>query len=304
MSDLFISYAAADRETAEQLAARLESEGWSVWWDREIPIGTSFDVAIDQALKEARAVVVLWSPASVVSEWVKSEAGEAKRQGRLLPVIIRSTELPLEFRRLQTVDLTGWPKVSHERDFRRLLDSLRKAVPVPQTSPKAEPTTVMPLPTIEPHVEARGSRLGHPGVEKLLSTSYDSWSSGYLDHLFSASKSARKQSREEFIDGLNVSWGVLLRAALRGRAVADDEFLLVANESFVLTSEMLYVFDKGQLDRVIAVALRDVVSFTASGWWTTTLCFHMASGERLEIRGMATVPQERALISLLKRPPP
>jgi hypothetical protein len=305
MSDLFISYAATDRETAERLAARLELEGWSVWWDRQMPVGVSFDVAIDQALNQARGVVVLWSPVSVISDWVKSEAGEAKRRGRpLLPVVIRTTEIPLEFRRIQTIDLTGWPEVPREKEFQRLLAGLRQAVPVSQASPKAEPAAVLPSPTFEPRAEAVASRLGHPGVEKLLSNSYDRWSSGSLDHLFRASKSTRKKSREDFVDELNTSWGVPLRAALRGRVVADGEFVVVANTSFVLTSEMLYVFDKGELNRVTAITLRDVISYTSSGWWTKTMRFELASGEHLEIAGMETVPTERALISLLKGPPP
>src|SRR4030095_8951461 len=87
MADLFISYARSDRPRAEQLAHALERAGWSVWWDREIPPGRSFDEVIEEALSLARCVIVLWSEASVRSEWVKTEASEAAQRRMLVPII-------------------------------------------------------------------------------------------------------------------------------------------------------------------------------------------------------------------------
>ena len=46
MSDIFISYSSADRAKAQQLARILEGEGWSVWWDRKILPGRSFDETV------------------------------------------------------------------------------------------------------------------------------------------------------------------------------------------------------------------------------------------------------------------
>jgi hypothetical protein len=66
MSDIFLSYAAEDRDRARAVVQALELCGWSVWWDRDIGAGQSYDQAIERV------------------------------------------ELPLEFRRKQTADLTGW----------------------------------------------------------------------------------------------------------------------------------------------------------------------------------------------------
>jgi hypothetical protein len=120
MADIFVSYAAEDRDRARDLAHALENRGWTVWWDREIPLGRPFDEVIEQALARARCVIVLWSRASVGSEWVRSEASEARRRGILVPVFLESVEPPLAFRLLQGGDLTAWqPGASHE-DFEHL----------------------------------------------------------------------------------------------------------------------------------------------------------------------------------------
>ncbi len=108
MSDIFISYAREDRDKAKVLAELFQQQGWSVWWDRNIPPGRSFDEVIEEALGAAKCVVVLWSKNSASSDWVKGEAAEALQRKILVPVRIGSANVPLEFRRLQTVDLSDW----------------------------------------------------------------------------------------------------------------------------------------------------------------------------------------------------
>ena len=88
----------ADKEKAELLANAFSRKGWSVWWDREIPPGKSFDETIENALSSARCVVVLWSKTSVSSRWVKTEAAEGAERGILVPALIDNVKIPLEFK--------------------------------------------------------------------------------------------------------------------------------------------------------------------------------------------------------------
>jgi hypothetical protein len=108
VADVFISYANQDRESAHRLANALIAVGWSVWWDRKIIAGQSFDQVIERELETAKSVVVLWSEHSIASEWVKNEAAVASQRGVLVPASVKSVKLPLEFRRKQTAELVGW----------------------------------------------------------------------------------------------------------------------------------------------------------------------------------------------------
>ena len=59
-------------------------------------------------METAKSVVALLSIHSVASEWVKNEASVASERGVLVPALIDSVRLPLEFRCKQTADLIGW----------------------------------------------------------------------------------------------------------------------------------------------------------------------------------------------------
>jgi hypothetical protein len=73
-----------------------------------IPPGQKWDEVIERQLNDSRSVVVLWSTDSVCSDWVKTEAAEAVRRGILVPLLIEPVQIPLEFRRVQTLDLSDW----------------------------------------------------------------------------------------------------------------------------------------------------------------------------------------------------
>jgi adenylate cyclase len=108
VSRVFLSYAREDVDAAKTLADSISHAGHTVWWDRHLHGGSRFAAEIDRALKDAEAVVVLWSPASVDSAWVQDEAAEGRDSGRLVPVSLGSAKPPLGFRQFQTIDLGDW----------------------------------------------------------------------------------------------------------------------------------------------------------------------------------------------------
>jgi tetratricopeptide (TPR) repeat protein len=106
MGQIFLSYGRADSARAARIARALEEAGHSVWWDQHIHAGSRFSKAIDKALKEADAIVVLWSRASLESAWVHDEAAAGRDSNRLVPVLIEPVEPPLGFRQYQAIDLS------------------------------------------------------------------------------------------------------------------------------------------------------------------------------------------------------
>jgi adenylate cyclase len=108
MADVFISYARADKARVAPLVAAIEARGWSVWWDPEISPGQEFDDRIDIEIDAAKAVLVVWTPTSVVSRWVRGEAREAADRGILVPVRFDGARLPMDVRAIHTTDLDGW----------------------------------------------------------------------------------------------------------------------------------------------------------------------------------------------------
>lgn len=133
MAGVFLSYDREDIAKARPVALALEKAGHSVWWDRNIRSGAQYSKEIEEALKRADAVVVLWSERSVDSAWVRDEAAAGRDTGRLVPVTIGKAEPPLGFRQYQTTDLTRWKGRTSSAQFQEMLG----AVDALGKSPKA-----------------------------------------------------------------------------------------------------------------------------------------------------------------------
>jgi len=153
MANVFLSYAREDSARAAIIAKAL-SRRWTVWWDRTIPPGKTFDDVIEEALDRAACVVVLWSRTSVLSHWVRSEAAEGARRGILVPAILEAAKIPLEFRRVQAANLTAWNGDPEDPEFEQFIYSISTLI---------EPTTMM-APAITP------PRIAEPVFDSFEST--------------------------------------------------------------------------------------------------------------------------------------
>jgi TIR domain-containing protein len=192
VSDIFVSYASADRDRARAVAQALTEHGWSVWWDRTIPPGKQFDEVIEEALDAARCVIVLWSKASVASTWVKTEAAEAMRRKILVPVLIEDVKIPLEFRRLQAADLSHWHGEKAHEELQKFFASIETNVgqgtlvtvhpetpapappqrpiaqPEPLAVPKPEPKPVALSEPAPPRSKSKAMLAGAAGIAALV----------------------------------------------------------------------------------------------------------------------------------------
>ena len=124
---LFLSYAHADEVPARRLAAALEQAGYTVWWDAMIEGGTAYAKSIAAALEAADAVIVLWSAASVESDWVRDEAAQARDRHRLIPLSLDRTPPPLGFRQYQVIKIRNWRGSRRSAQFEAIERAISKA---------------------------------------------------------------------------------------------------------------------------------------------------------------------------------
>ena len=156
MSDIFMSYASEDRPRGEAFARALEGQGWTVFWDRTIPIGKTWRETIGRELSQARCVIVLWSKTSIDSSWVQEEADDAKGRGVLVPVLIDKVVPPIGFRSVQAADLADWDGNKTTQAFRRLSADIAALV---SPAPRPSQEEVRPAPEA-PKVDAGKPRAG------------------------------------------------------------------------------------------------------------------------------------------------
>jgi hypothetical protein len=106
VADIFISYSKQHPQPTRDLATYLEQEGYTVWWDSNLIAGNSFRKEIDRQLGAADTVIVMWTPVSVVSDWVRSEVHRAQLAGKkLIPLRTRDldvSQIPLPYGELHT----------------------------------------------------------------------------------------------------------------------------------------------------------------------------------------------------------
>lgn len=148
MSNIFLSYAHEDKESARRLANVLESQEWNVFWDIQIPAGKTWRGVIAEKLTAADCLIVLWSKSSIASEWVIEEAETGRQREILIPVFIEEgIEPPLGFRSVQAANLSKWDGTESDETFQLLrndISAILKSPAVPLDAGTHAPTTTLP----------------------------------------------------------------------------------------------------------------------------------------------------------------
>jgi hypothetical protein len=143
MADIFISYSREDRSRADQVAQALQGMGLDVFWDSEIPPGTTWADYIETKLNECKAVVVLWSEHSTKSQWVREEARMGRDKGKLIPAMIDASQSPFGFGEVQAANLSDWTGQPDHSEWRRFSEAVRLAA---SREKPANPATYAPPP--------------------------------------------------------------------------------------------------------------------------------------------------------------
>jgi len=128
MADVFISYASEDRNRVRPLAEALQARGFNVWWDRSLAAGQDYTAIIERELKSAKAVIVVWTQSSANSTFVRDEAGRARDEGRLIPVLLDRVNIPLGFGAFQAEDFTRWNGGANAPQMQILEEALKAKI--------------------------------------------------------------------------------------------------------------------------------------------------------------------------------
>ena len=147
MSNIFLSYSHDDRDRVRPVVAQLESQGWSVWWDRRILPGQHWEEQLRDELKNCRAVVVIWTRNSVRSDWVQLEASAGLEIDGLVPIQLDQFDvapIPNKFQNIHAADLTAWAGDPTHPELESTLRALQEIISRPDTAPSLADSTNLP----------------------------------------------------------------------------------------------------------------------------------------------------------------
>ena len=178
--DLFLSYSRKDGDAMHVVQEALREAGLSVWTDEGLEPGRqSWQDVIAEALKQAHAMVVLLSPNSAQSTWVKNEIGFAQTLNkRIFPVLIggeAATAVPIGLINAQWVE--GRQDL-HHAVTQELLPALRRHLAAAaanqaeprQNGPPAFAAPVMTDPLAAVQVPGAGQPARNPNNGQYRST--------------------------------------------------------------------------------------------------------------------------------------
>ena len=141
---VFFSYSRADKEIAVPIIDALKRAGFNVWYDGMLDPGVKYLEKTESVLVNARAVVVLWSPRSIESNWVRDESMIGRDHENLIPLSIEGALPPLGFRQFQATDFSNWKQQDDAPEMQALIRQLaimhdRPAPPLPPSVQSKKP---------------------------------------------------------------------------------------------------------------------------------------------------------------------
>jgi len=112
MTQVFISYSRNDMEFVQRLAMDLQRVGLDVWWDlSDIQGSDVWERKIEEGLNSSQYFIVVLTPASLESRWVRREYLSADNTGiKIIPLKLKSYGVtPLTLRDIQPINAIDRP---------------------------------------------------------------------------------------------------------------------------------------------------------------------------------------------------
>ena len=123
MAQIFISYSRKDIGFVRKLAGDLEKAGYDVWWDlTDLRGGDDWLRVIPSAIEASEHFIVVLSPNSAVSDWVKKEYTQAlSLRKKIIPLMLERATVPFALNTINYVDFTS---DDYAASLQSLLDAL------------------------------------------------------------------------------------------------------------------------------------------------------------------------------------
>ena len=304
-ADIFISYNREDQAIARHFAEAFVDSGLSVWWDVTLSSGDAYDKVTEQALKGAAAVVVLWSPRSVVSRWVRAEATVADRNGTMVPVTVDACERPIMFELTQTAEMAHWQGDRQDNawlallsDIRRriaqrapLLENAAEAVAVAPTAAEPGKPRVIILPFVNMSGDAEQEYFSDGVTEDIITDL------GHVAALSVVSRSAAFSYKGKTVSAANIAQALKVSHILEGSVrKAGDRVRITAQLLDAASDEQIWAerFDR-TLDDIFAIQDEIAVAVAAA------LKLHLAPAEKRAITNRPTANAEAYELFLMAR---
>ena len=138
MAQVFISYSRKDIGFVRKLAGDLEKAGYEVWWDlTDLRGGDDWLRLIPAAIESSDSFIVVLSPNSALSDWVKKEYTQAlSSRKKIIPIMLVQSKVPFALNTINYVDFTS---DDYAANLQKLLDALGYAGENPATTAAAFP---------------------------------------------------------------------------------------------------------------------------------------------------------------------
>ncbi len=155
MGHVFLSYSRKDNEIMQKVRDKLRDDGLPVWTDEKLEPGTrSWKESIENALESADCLVVILSPESKKSPWVREEMNYAEAQDvRIFPIMAAGDEkssVPFGYITAQWIDIRSESEI--QRGLRLLASTIKNYLGIEQresTKPAPPPPPVENVPAID-----------------------------------------------------------------------------------------------------------------------------------------------------------